>query len=133
MSYQERLNTAAKNLNSTAREVWLAGLGAFSRAQDESGKIFADLVAEGEKIQSKTSKDVSKKVSSLREEVEGRVSKVRTMASDNVTKMEKLFEDQVARVLARLGVPTSDDIQTLTKRVQELSKEVKALNGKKAA
>lgn len=133
MSYQERLNTAAKNLNSTAREVWLAGLGAFSRAQDESGKIFADLVAEGEKIQTKTSKDVNKKVSSIRDEVEGRVSKVRTIASDNVTKMEKLFEDQVARVLARLGVPTSDDIQALTKRVQELSKEVKALNGKKAA
>ena len=44
-----------------------------------------------------------------------------------------MFEDRVSRSLKSLGVPTQDDIQTLTKRVEELSKAVSALSGKKVA
>ena len=45
----------------SAREIWLAGLGAFSVAQQESGKLveqgnklFEKLVAEGNKLEQKT-------------------------------------------------------------------------------
>ena len=53
-------NMAAPVVDS-AREIWLAGLGAFSFAQSESGKIieqgnklFEKLVSEGQKLEKKT-------------------------------------------------------------------------------
>ena len=38
----------------SAQQIWLAGLGAFSRAQAEGGKVFDTLVKEGLSIQRKT-------------------------------------------------------------------------------
>jgi Poly(hydroxyalcanoate) granule associated protein (phasin) len=37
----------------SASQIWLAGLGAFSKAQKEGVKMFGALVAEGEKVQSR--------------------------------------------------------------------------------
>ena len=113
-----------------------AGLGALAVTQNEGGKLFDSLVKEGQTFEKKTRKDVDGAVTEFRGTIEERISKVRTDATTNVKKLEKLFDERVARVLARLGIPTSDDIQKLAKRVQDLSKEVKALNGqsvKKAA
>ena len=38
----------------SAQQIWLAGLGAFSKAQDEGGKVFESLVKEGVNMQRKT-------------------------------------------------------------------------------
>ncbi|MDX1569674.1 MAG: phasin family protein [Xanthomonadales bacterium] len=127
-TYTQRIGRAATQVNETAREIWLAGLGAFARAQDEGNKLFDMLVKEGTQLEKETKKDIDKRVVNLRSAVEARVEKVRDTANSNVQKFERVFEDRVARVLARLGVPTADDIQALSKRVQALSKEVKALN-----
>ncbi len=122
-------------INEAAREIWLAGLGAFARTQKESAKLFDALVKEGESFEKRTRKDVDERVSDIRGTVDSNITKVRKMATANVSKLEDLFEDRVARVLARFGVPTAEDIKQLSKRVQELSREVKALNApaKKAA
>jgi len=118
----------------SARDIWLAGLGAFSVAQTESGKIveqgnklFDKLVAEGSKIEKTTRKDVEGKVVSLRDDVEHRVDSVRKQATNNIDKLENLFEERVARVLGRLGVPTADDVNKLSARVQKLSDQVALL------
>ena len=42
----------------------------------------------------------------------------------NWDKLENIFEDRVARVLGRLGVPTADDVNKLSARVQKLSRQV---------
>lgn len=117
--------------NEFARDIWLAGLGAFAVAQNEGGKVFDQLVKEGSKVEKKTKKDVNKTVVNLREEVEARLSGAKQAAGVSVSKLEKIFEQRVAQVLGRFGVPTSDDVQALAKRVADLSKEVKALNGGK--
>ena len=77
-----------KNVNpvvDSAREIWLAGLGAFSVAQTEGGKIieqgnkmFDKLVAEGSKIEKRTRKDVECAVDDLRSEFESRVGDIRS-------------------------------------------------------
>ena len=131
MNAFESVNKAANSVNETARDVWLAGLGAFVRAQEEGNKVFDGLVKEGEKFETKTRKDVNKRVEGIRGRVEGQVKSVQKTATGNWNKLEKVFEDRVARVLARLGVPTSDDIKKLSNRVEKLSKEVKALNATK--
>jgi poly(hydroxyalkanoate) granule-associated protein len=127
------------SISDSARDIWLAGLGAFSRTQEQGEKIFESLIEEGEKFQDQTRKDVSDKVVNLRGQVESSVDSARKRATGGFVKLENLFENRVARVLGRLGIPTAEDIQLLTRRVQQLSKEVKALgkteakNTKKAA
>jgi poly(hydroxyalkanoate) granule-associated protein len=124
----------------SARDIWLAGLGAFSVAQQESGKLieqgnelFDRLVEEGRKIEKDTKKLTEKEVKALRGDVESRVDSVRKQASDNWDKLENIFEERVARVLGRLGVPTADDVNKLSARVAKLSDQVAELSGAKPA
>lgn len=118
----------------SAREIWLAGLGAFSVAQLESGKLieqgnklFEKLVAEGSKLEKQTRGLAESAVGGIREGVESRVKSARRQAVDNWDKLEGVFEDRIARVLGRLGVPTADDVNKLSARVQKLSREVSKL------
>ena len=77
----------SKNVNpvvDSAREIWLAGLGAFSVAQQEGGKIidegnkmFDKLVAEGSKLEKRTRKDVEGAVDDLRSDIESVVDDIR--------------------------------------------------------
>ena len=115
----------------SAREIWLAGLGAFSVAQSEGGKmidqgnkLFKDLVAEGSKLESKTRKAAETAVDDIKGEVETRVDAVRQQAADNWDKLENIFEERVAKVLGQLGVPTASDVNELSERVAKLSKQV---------
>ena len=137
------LGKLASPVVDSAREIWLAGLGAFSVAQQESGKLieqgnklFEKLVSEGSKLAKKTRDMTGATVGDLRGGVESRVGSVKQQAADNWDKLEAIFEDRVARVLGRLGVPTAEDVNKLTERVQELSRQVTALsktNGAKKA
>jgi len=127
-------NMAAPVVDS-AREIWLAGLGAFSFAQEESGKIidqgnklFEKLVAEGAKLEKKTRDVAESAVGDIKGGVESKVGAVRKQAVDNWDKLENIFEDRVARVLGQLGVPTADDVNKLSARVQTLSNKVTAMS-----
>lgn len=119
----------------SAREIWLAGLGAFSVAQAEGGKmieqgnkLFKDLVAEGAKLEKKTREVAETAVGDIKGEVESRVDAVRQQASDNWDKLETVFEDRVAKVLGQLGVPTAADVNKLSERVATLSKQVSEMS-----
>jgi poly(hydroxyalkanoate) granule-associated protein len=118
----------------SAREIWLAGLGAFSVAQTESGKmieqgnkLFEKLVSEGMKLEKKTRNVAETAVGDIKGEVESKVGAVRKQAVDNWDKLENIFEDRVARVLGQLGVPTAEDVNRLSERVQTLSTKVTAM------
>jgi len=124
----------------SAREIWLAGLGAFAVAQEggtklieEGNKLFDKLVEEGVKLEKVTRNTAGDKVVDIRGGVESKVENVRQQAQDNWDKLENIFEDRVARVLGRLGVPTADDVNKLSARVQKLSKQVTELSAKPAA
>lgn len=115
----------------SAREIWLAGLGAFNFAQSEGGKVidqgnklFEKLVAEGKKLDKKTRGVAGSAVEGLRDEVGSKVGQVRRQASDNWDRLEGIFEDRVARVMGQLGVPTAEEISHLTERVHTLSLQV---------
>lgn len=136
---KQSANKIAGPVVDSAREIWLAGLGAFHFAQEESGKVieqgnklFEKLVAEGKKLDKKTRGVAGSAVDGIRDDVESKVSKVRRQAVDNWDKLEGIFEDRVARVMGQLGVPTSDEISTLTDRVETLSRQVAKLSASKA-
>lgn len=119
-------NIAAKMLDS-AQQIWLAGLGAFSKAQEEGGKWFETLVREGGELEKATRKLTTAKVDEVRDAVETTVTQVRQRATDSWDRLEQVFEDRVSRALARLGIPGRDDLVELTAKIDELQKAVKAL------
>jgi poly(hydroxyalkanoate) granule-associated protein len=129
---KKKLSRKPAFVTEAPRDIWLAGLGAFSVAQKEGGKIleegsklFEKLVKEGSTVEGKTRKVAENAVGDIKGGVEGRVESIRQQASDNWDKLEKVFEDRVARALGRLGVPTADDIQHLADRVHGLAERVK--------
>jgi poly(hydroxyalkanoate) granule-associated protein len=139
MKKKAQAKPAASNLAApvvdSAREIWLAGLGAFSVAQAEGGKmieqgnkLFEKLVSEGVKLEKKTRNVAETAVGDIKGEVESKVGAVRKQAVDNWDKLENIFEDRVARVLGQLGVPTAEDVNKLSARVQTLSSKVTAMS-----
>ncbi len=130
-----KTSASANSVLESASQIWLAGLGAFAKAQEEGGKIFEGLVKEGQKLDKKTRKTTEARVEEVRGAFEGTISQMQNRASESWDKLERVFEERVARALNGLGVPTSSDIQDLTKRVDELQKSVRELNkgGKKPA
>ena len=110
-------NQLATMVKESANQIWLAGLGAFSKAQQEGAKMFETLVAEGEKFQERTKSAADERVAEMREK-----------ASGTWDKLEKVFEDRVARALHALNVPSRHDIDVLSKRVHELTAITKKLS-----
>lgn len=101
---------------SSAHQIWLAGLGAFAKAQAEGTKMFDSLVKEGELVQARAGKVATAQMA--------QASKSAAGAWD---KLEQVFEDRVSKSLNRLGVPTYGDIQALSKHVNELNASVQEL------
>lgn len=123
----------ANAVRNSAQQIWQAGLGAFAKAQEEGGKVFSKLVKEGTTLQKRTRKIAEDKVSNVTGSVSKVAGDVSRQASGSLSKLEEVFEERVSRALASMGVPTQKDIQLLTKRVEQLSKAVAELSGKKAA
>ena len=113
----------AANIRESANRVWLAGLGAFAKTQEEGEKLFQSLVKEGEKVE----KQARKAAEDRFEEAKGKVIEFRGKASHQIERLEELVQERVAQVLSRLGVPTQEDIQELTKRVEALNESIRAL------
>ncbi len=128
---QAKAEHLSRSLVESAQQIWMAGVGAFTRAQGEGSKMFEALVAEGMTIEKTTRKLATGKVDAVRDAVEDRVGVVRERATDTWDRLEKVFEDRVQRALNRLGVPGREEIADLSDRVNALTGELKK-SGKSA-
>ena len=120
----------ADTVRDSAQQIWLAGLGAFAKAQEEGAKVFDALVKEGKGLEAKTRKLTGDRVGEMTEQMNKAAQTATTKANAAWDKLEQVFEDRVARSLNRLGVPTNKDIKSLSAQVEELSAAVKALRAK---
>jgi len=123
-SSESQLRAAVKD---SAQEIWLAGLGAFAKAQEEGQKVFRALVREGTGLQKKTMKVTEDKVNDMTAKVTKVAAGLQKQANGTWDKLESVFEARVERALTRLGVPTNKEITALTRRVEELTKSVGTL------
>lgn len=121
-----------KTLSESAQQVWLAGVGAFGRAQSEGTRLFEALVKEGLNLERNALKFAGGRADTVRGAVETTVGQARERASDTWDRLEKVFEDRVQRALTRLGVPSRDDLADLTRKVDALTGELRKLGGKPA-
>jgi poly(hydroxyalkanoate) granule-associated protein len=126
-SFNSPLSGAIKD---SAQQIWLAGLGAFSKAQEEGGKAFDSLVKEGLSIQRKTQAVAEERISEATNRVSNMATDISSKAAGQWDKLENIFEDRVAKALNKLGVPSARDIESLMERIDTLSQAVHRLGGK---
>jgi poly(hydroxyalkanoate) granule-associated protein len=119
----------ASTIRESAQQIWLAGLGAFGKAQEEGAKVFEALVKEGKVLEGKTRRLAETKMSEMSTQWGKTATDATAKAAATWDKLEQVFENRVARALNRLGVPTNRDIEQLSKRVATLTASVQKLSG----
>lgn len=105
----------------SAHKLFLAGLGTFKAVGDEGGDLFNRLVERGREVETRGKKELEAR----RKDFQKLTSKV----EDRVDDLGERIDKQVTGALHRLGVPSRNEIQTLTRRVEELSRKVDKLTG----
>ncbi len=123
----------AGTVKESAQQIWLAGLGAFSKAQAEGGKVFEALVKEGTSMQRKTQSVAEEKISVVTSKMSSMAGDVTAKAGQQWDKLESIFEERVSKALGKLGVPASKDVDTLVERIDTLSAQVAKLSKAAAA
>jgi poly(hydroxyalkanoate) granule-associated protein len=116
-----------KSVLESSRQIWLAGLGAFSRAQQEGTKVFEALVKQGEALESRTKRSAIDTATAASEAAKAKAKEMQAMAGGTWDKLEQVFEARVARALSKLGVYTQKDVERLAERVDALSERVNEL------
>jgi poly(hydroxyalkanoate) granule-associated protein len=117
----------SKAVLESSHQIWLAGLGAFAKAQQGGKQVFDMLVKQGEVLEAKTRNAASQTADAAREAAKAKAKEMQTIAGGTWDKLEQVFEDRVSRALSKLGVYTSSDVERLSARVNELSEAVNAL------
>ena len=119
----------ANTVKESAHQIWLAGLGAFSKAQAEGNKVFETLVREGVSLQRKTQSAAEDKISEVTHKMTDMAGGLSGRATQHWDKLEAIFEERVAKALNRLGVPSAKDVDALMARIDALSASVAKLSG----
>jgi poly(hydroxyalkanoate) granule-associated protein len=114
----------AQSVKDSAQQIWLAGMGAFAKAQEEGGKVFESLVKEGTSLQRKTQGLAEDKINEVTGKMSAMAGTVTAKAGQNWDKLEAIFEQRTAKAMSKLGVPTAKDIDSLSQRVEELAAAV---------
>ena len=109
-----------------AQQIWLAGLGAFSKAQQEGTKTFEKLVNDGISMQRKAQVTAEEKLAEATQKVTQAAHQFNERATGQWDKLENIFEDRVAKALKRLGIPSADELQALHARIEQLEKQLGA-------
>ncbi len=112
-------------IKDSARQIWLAGLGAYTKAEEDAGRFFERLVQEGEQLENKTRDVVEKQIKT----VEDRVGDVRERATGTWDRLEHMFDQRVSGALRRLGIHRREEIESLEHRIEALETELRRLRG----
>ena len=113
-------------MKAQAQQIWLAGLGAFSKAQQDGAKAFEKLVSDGMSMQRKAQETAEEKLAEATERAQQAAEQFKERASGQWGKFEGIFEDRVAKALHRMGMPSVMDLQALQARVEALEAQLGA-------
>ena len=88
----------AQSVKESAQQIWLAGMGAFAKAQEEGGKVFEALVKEGVGLQKKTQGLAEDRLSAVTGKVTAMADGMSSKAGAQWDKLESIFEERVAKI-----------------------------------
>ncbi len=117
----------AGQVKESAHQIWLAGMGAFARAQAEGTKVFETLVQEGTSLQKKTQSAAEGKISEVTSKMTNMAGDVQAKAGQHWDKLESIFEDRTSKAMHKLGVPSAKDVAAMVARIDALSAQVAKL------
>jgi poly(hydroxyalkanoate) granule-associated protein len=126
-------NSLAQSIKESAQQIWLAGMGAFAKAQAEGTQAFDKLIKDGISLQKKTQGAAEDKISEVTGKMTAMAGEVTAKAGQHWDKLESIFEQRTAKAMSRLGVPSAKDMAALSERVEHLAAEVAKLGGRKVA
>ena len=119
----------ASTVKDSAQQIWLAGLGAFAKAQEEGGKVFEALVKEGVTLQKRTQAVAEGKIGGVTNKMSHMADGITGKAGQQWDKLESIFEERVARAQSKLGLPSRKDYDALVARIDALTAAVARLGG----
>jgi len=117
----------------TVHQIWLAGLGAASKASQGAPRLMDDLVSEGARVHAEARGAAEKALRGLLESVQtsitARVGEARGQAAETLNNLEKIFQTRVHRALSQLGVPSAEEVEALSKRIDLLNANIDRVTG----
>jgi poly(hydroxyalkanoate) granule-associated protein len=114
------------NVKEQAQQIWLAGLGAFAKAQQDGTKAFEKLVTDGITMQRKVHSSAEEKLAEATQKVTQVASTLNERATGQWGKLEGIFEERVAKALHSLGLPSAAEMDALHARVAALEAQLGA-------
>ncbi|HMO47228.1 MAG TPA: phasin family protein [Rubrivivax sp.] len=121
-------NQLAQLVKESAQQIWLAGMGAFAKAQEGRNKVFEALIKEGTSLQRKTQSAAEEKIGEVTDRMSAMAGDVTSKAGQHWDKLESIFEQRTAKAMNKLGVPTAKDVDALIERVDQLAAAVARLS-----
>lgn len=123
-----------KQIKASAKEIWLAGLGAFSqkdKAQEDDGgrSLYQQLVKEGKDIERVSREQLDRNIQSVKNIAFDGVDQVKERAFGSFTRLEHAFDERVHKALSRLGLATQEDYATLERRLDQAEHQIADLEG----
>lgn len=125
MATQDDDSKSADRIKDSAQQIWLAGLGAFAKMQEEGSKAFEALVKDGIGVQKKTQKTAEETLAQAQARMAGFASEFGNRAAGGWGRLESIFEDRVARALDKLGMPSAEELAALQARVAALEAQLR--------
>lgn len=122
----------SRGVMDSAQQIWLAGLGALSRTQQEGGKFFDALVEEGVRIQEKTHAYTQEQVKQAHDQTAPWMEAARKRTNEAMGKLEHVFDERIARAMKRMNMPSQSDIKDLSERIDALARELRTGRGASA-
>lgn len=113
-------------MRESAQQIWLAGVGAFSKAQQEGGKVFENLVNDGLSMQRKTQAVAEEKWNQATQRMTDMAEQISSKTTGSMDRLETIFEDRVVKALIRQGYPTPNDWLALQNRVLALEEALRS-------
>jgi len=124
-------------MTNTLHQIYLAGLGAANRARSGTPELFEELVTEGARVQAEkgaaAGRAMRRIIEDARAKVNAGVGQVRGQAADALEGLEKMFQTRVHRALTQIGVPSSEELAALSKRVDALNANIERLARRRPA
>ena len=115
---------ATEKVKEQAQQIWLAGLGAFAKAQEDGTKAFEKLVTDGITMQRKVQSTAEEKMAEASQKVSQAAHQFNERATGQWDKLEHIFEDRVSKALSRLGIPNAQDMAALHERIASLEAQL---------
>lgn len=129
---EKEVNSWISEIEKYSRQIWLAGLGAFSKVGKDGTSLFDGLVKDGEKAEKQAKSGVTKQVDAVRTSVDSAKSKVEEVKDKAVGKwneLEEAFDKRLNSAISRLGVPSRNEVKALHAKVESLARQIEKLTG----